>query len=137
MNKIFRFSSNKMKMKKALFIFFFSYSITKSFCYSFEVVNPATDSIGNNLVEISPIPRDLVPNEETARKVAEAIWIPLYGEENILEQKPYVVMLVDDIWIVRGLMPEPCRSDPDCRGGTAYIEIHKKNCKVLKIGHER
>lgn len=78
---------------------------------------------------------DYVPNEETAKKIAEAIWIPIYGESHILKQRPYSAELVNDIWIVKGLIPEPYRYDPNIRGGTAYIEIRKKDCKILKVTH--
>ena len=81
------------------------------------------------------ITRDYVPDEETAKKIAEAIWIPIYGEEHILKQRPYKVKLVNDIWVVEGLIPEPYRYDPRVRGGGAYIEIRKKDCKILKVTH--
>jgi hypothetical protein len=79
--------------------------------------------------------RDYVPDEETAKKIAEAIWIPIYGEADILKERPYKVKLVNDIWIVEGLIPEPYRYDPEVRGGGAYIEIRKKDCKILKVTH--
>ncbi|NDV97301.1 hypothetical protein D0T84_20705 [Dysgonomonas sp. 521] len=81
--------------------------------------------------------RDYVPNEETAKKIAEAIWIPIFGETHILEQRPYKVKLINDVWIVEGLIPEPYRYDPNVRGGGAYIEIRKKDCKILKVMHYR
>lgn len=87
------------------------------------------------------IPKDTistnyVPDEETAKKIAEAIWLPIFGER-ILEQRPYNATLVNDMWIVKGLMPPPCRNNPDCRGGTAYIKIRKSDCKILKVEHGR
>lgn len=70
-----------------------------------------------------------VPNEETAIKIAEAIWLPIYGEK-IYNQKPYIVSLVNDsIWVVTGTLAE------NKRGGVAYIEIQKKDCKILKVIH--
>ncbi|QIK52904.1 hypothetical protein G7051_00495 [Dysgonomonas sp. HDW5B] len=77
-----------------------------------------------------------VPNEETAKKIAEAIWLPIFGER-IFEQRPYKATLVNDVWKVRGLMPLPCRNEPGCRGGTAYIEIRKSDCKILLVKHGR
>ncbi len=74
---------------------------------------------------------DYVPNEETAIRIAEAIWYPIYGE-NIYNQKPYVVSLIDNnIWVVNGTLPEKMR------GGVAYIEIQKSDCKILKVTHGR
>jgi hypothetical protein len=71
-----------------------------------------------------------VPNEETARKIAEAIWLPIYGE-SIYKQKPFVVTLERNIWIVEGSLPE------GMKGGVAYIEIQKKDCKILKVIHSK
>ena len=73
-----------------------------------------------------------VPNKETAIRIAEAIWLPIYGEE-IYDQKPYIVTLLDNIWIVEGSLPE----EEEWRGGCAYIEIQKRDCKILKVQHFR
>ena len=69
-----------------------------------------------------------VPDKETAKKIAEAIWLPIYGER-IYNQKPYVVSLANNIWIVKGTIPE------GRRGGVAYIKIRKTDCKILKVIH--
>ena len=70
-----------------------------------------------------------VPNEETAIKIAEAIWLPIYGE-GIYNQKPYIVSLLkDSVWVVEGTLAK------NKRGGVAYIEIQKKDCKILKVIH--
>ena len=70
-----------------------------------------------------------VPDKATAIKIAEAVWLPIYGEK-IYSQKPYMVSLKDDsIWIVIGTLAE------NKRGGVAYIEIQKKDCKILKVTH--
>ena len=47
-----------------------------------------------------------VPDEATAIKIAEAIWLPFFGEK-IYSQKPYMVSLVDDnVWVVTGTLAE-------------------------------
>lgn len=70
-----------------------------------------------------------VPDETTAKKVAEAIWLPIYGE-SVLDEKPYKARIVgDSVWIVEGVL-EKGKS-----GGTAYIEIRLKDCTVLKVTH--
>ena len=70
-----------------------------------------------------------VPNEETAIKIAETIWWSIYGEK-IYDQKPYTVSLLkDSIWVVTGTLAE------NKRGGVAYIEIQKSDCKILKVTH--
>jgi len=72
---------------------------------------------------------DYVPDEETAKKIAEAIWLPIYGEK-IYSEKPYVASLMgDSVWVVKGSLSE------NKRGGVAYIEIQKSDCKILKVTH--
>lgn len=70
-----------------------------------------------------------VPDSATAIKIAEAIWVPIYGT-SVLEEKPYTVILEkDSIWIVDGTLKE------GWLGGTAHIEIQKKDCKILNVIH--
>ena len=71
---------------------------------------------------------DYVPNKETAIKIAEAIWLPLYGE-SIYKQRPFIAELKDStVWIVKGTMHTR-------KGGVPYIEIQKSDCKILKVKH--
>jgi hypothetical protein len=70
-----------------------------------------------------------VPNAETAIKVAEAIWLPIYGN-SIEENKPFVASLNDkNIWIVTGTLKK------NAKGGVPYIEIQKSDCRVLQVTH--
>jgi hypothetical protein len=76
-------------------------------------------------------PNGFVPDKETAKRIAEAIWLPIYGRV-VLSQKPYEVILIDDrIWIVEGTT----RSIFARGGGTAYIEIDKYTGAILKVAH--
>lgn len=69
-----------------------------------------------------------VPTEEVAVKIAEAIWLPIYGEK-ILKYKPYKATLKDKkVWIVTGTLSKGL-------GGTPYIEIQKSDCKILVVTH--
>ena len=70
-----------------------------------------------------------VPDSTTAIKIAEAVLIPIYGEE-IYEQRPYSVELEKDVWIIEGFIGEKL-------GGVFHIEIQKKDCKILKVTHGR
>jgi hypothetical protein len=74
-------------------------------------------------------PNDLVPDKETAIKIAEAIWLPIYGKD-IYDFKPFVAELSSDkrIWKVSGTVHET-------KGGAPYAEIRKKDCKIIKIIH--
>jgi hypothetical protein len=67
-----------------------------------------------------------VQDPKTAIKVAEAIWLPIYGKL-IYKYKPFVANLKDDkVWIVEGTVKEE-------KGGGPYMEIQKSDCKVLKV----
>jgi hypothetical protein len=72
---------------------------------------------------------DFVPDQETACKIAEAIWLPIYGEK-VQNFKPYEAVLKDGtVWIVEGTLPK------GTKGGTPYIEINKKDCRILEVTH--
>jgi NTF2 fold immunity protein of polymorphic toxin system component/ClpA/ClpB-like protein len=47
----------------------------------------------------------VVSDAETATRIAEAIWIPLFGEETVNSQKPFNAELRFNIWIVTGSAP--------------------------------
>ena len=68
-----------------------------------------------------------VPNEETAAKIAESVWLSIYGNK-IYDQKPYHVKLFkDSIWVVNGNVPS------GTFGENAHIEIRKKDGKILTV----
>ena len=66
-----------------------------------------------------------VPNAETAIKVAEAIWLPIYGKK-IYEYTPFHAELEKDTWIIYGTPKAQ-------KGGTPNIEISKKDCKIIDV----
>jgi hypothetical protein len=70
-----------------------------------------------------------VPDALTAKKIAEAVWLPIYGT-SVLDEKPYQARIIgDSVWIVEGVL------DHGKSGGTAYIEIRMKDGTVLKVTH--
>lgn len=72
---------------------------------------------------------DYVPNKETAIKIAEVIWLPIYGE-SIYKKKPFNAVLIDNkVWRVQGSL------NPEQLGGVPYIEINKKDCRIIKVTH--
>ncbi len=77
----------------------------------------------------------VVPDEETAKKIAEIIWLPIYGEK-IYDEKPFKASLVKNVWRVKGVLHN--RGDSTLlMGGTAYIEIRQSDCKILKVFHTK
>ena len=73
-----------------------------------------------------------VPNEETAIKIAVAVWIPIYGKDQIEKEKPYKAVLRDGIWYVSGSLPAGY-----VKGGVAEAEIAKDDGRILRISHGR
>ena len=72
-----------------------------------------------------------VPTADVAKKIAEAVWAPIYGKEHIEEEKPFQAVLTNnEVWVVQGSLPK--RFD---MGGTAYIEINKRDGRILKVTH--
>lgn len=48
--------------------------------------------------------KDIVPDEKTAIKIAEAIWLPKFGKD-IYKKKPFKATLENDsIWHVKGTL---------------------------------
>jgi len=70
-----------------------------------------------------------VPNEDTAIKIAVAVWMPIYGKGEIEKEKPYEAVLRDDIWYVSGSLPA------GYVGGVAEAEIAKDDGRILRISH--
>jgi NTF2 fold immunity protein len=91
---------------------------------------------GQNVPALFDRPGGFVPDEETAIKIAEAILFPIYGEQTIREQKPYVVKLVEGKWIIDGSLPKAKDPEDAIVGGTFHIVISQRDAKVLEIGHE-
>ena len=72
-----------------------------------------------------------VPYAQTAIRIAEAVWIPIYGQKHIEAEKPFTAELKGDAWIVRGYLP------PGMKGGTAIAEIAKLDGRILRVVHEQ
>ncbi len=70
-----------------------------------------------------------VPDEETAIKIAIAVWEPIYGKENIESEKPYKAILKDSVWYVTGSLPK------GWVGGVAEAEINKVDGCIIRVSH--
>ena len=69
-----------------------------------------------------------VQDEETAKKIAEAVWLPIYGK-GIEKEEPFVAVLNNGVWTVRGTLPK------NYMGGVAEIQISKDDGKILRVIH--
>ena len=71
-----------------------------------------------------------VPDAATASRIAEAVWIPIYGEKLISSEKPFKVSLRGDVWTVTG-KDLPAGRD----GGVAEADISKRDGRILRVVH--
>jgi hypothetical protein len=70
-----------------------------------------------------------IPNKDSAIKMAEIVWLNVYGP-NIINEKPFHAELKDGkIWVVSGTL----KAGYD--GGVASIEIQKSDGKILNVIH--
>src|SRR2546422_10587240 len=61
----------------------------------------------------APLPEvGCVPDPETAMRIAEAVWIPLYGEDIVKQQRPLEADLTASVWTVRGTPPLKQAAEP-------------------------
>ena len=75
-----------------------------------------------------PGPKEgLVPDKDTAIKIAEVILFRLYGEKNITSQKPYVVTQDENIWWVCGTLKE------GMLGSSFKIAISQQTAAILYL----
>ena len=73
---------------------------------------------------------DYVTDETTAIKIAEAIWLPIYGN-SIYDKQPFNAKYVekDNSWIVEGTLP------PNILGGVPEIKINRTTGEILYVRH--
>jgi ATP-dependent Clp protease ATP-binding subunit ClpA len=69
-----------------------------------------------------------VPDQETAMKIAEAVWVAVYGEEFVKQQRPLETDLTAGVWTVRGSPP------PEQAGQTLVARISQIDGRILKMG---
>jgi hypothetical protein len=78
------------------------------------------------------VPEDgFVPDADTATKIAEVILTRIYGADEVALERPWVTKLSDGTWTVKGTLPKRLL------GGSAEIEISKKDGRVLYLSHGR
>jgi NTF2 fold immunity protein len=71
----------------------------------------------------------MVPNENTAIRIAIAVLTPIYGVDAIRNQQPFVATLTGDTWTVVGTLPK------ERVGGVAEIRIAKVDGRILYVMH--
>src|SRR5262245_61014477 len=71
----------------------------------------------------------VVSDNETAIRIAEAILFPVYGEDAIRGQRPYLVTLKDGKWTVDGT------ARPGFSGGCFHMVILQTDARIVEIGY--
>lgn len=89
---------------------------------------------------------DYVPNSDTAIKIAEAVWLPIYGQA-IYKKTPFKASLVgDSVWFVSGSLPKSNYNINDAGdtvsitatfGGVPCALIDKKSGCIIKVYHSK
>ena len=74
-----------------------------------------------------------VPNAATAMRIAEAVWIPIYGETQVENERPFTASLKNGVWTVIGSLHAP--SGLTAVGGVALAEISRRDGRVLRVSH--
>lgn len=102
-------------------------------CPIFLRIAGATDE-NSHTVNVSSqhtfVPKDgFVPDGATAKSIAEAVAIPIYGEQAIKRQRPYVARLSNDVWTVTGSLPT------GEVGGVFLVEVSKDDARVIRVTH--
>jgi len=82
----------------------------------------------NNLLESYGL---IVSDSLMAIKIAEPILFKIYGEKNIVFQKPYKSYLINNYWVILGSLPK------NFLGGTFSIIIDARNARILWIMHDK
>lgn len=87
--------------------------------------------------------KDYVPDKATAIKIAEAVWLPIYGQR-IYKELPFQVTLQGDtLWVVTGTSNPKSGYDSITKtvtvhfGGASYIEISRNDGKILAVDHPK
>jgi hypothetical protein len=69
-----------------------------------------------------------VPDDITAMRIAEAVWLPVYGHETVDAQKPFSAILENDVWTVKGSPPAN-----DASGALTAL-ISKIDGRIIELG---
>lgn len=72
----------------------------------------------------------LVPDRTTAIAIAYAVALPVYGEKEMDNEKPFRAELDHGVWTILGTLH--CTS---CVGGTLVMQIDKASGKILFMTH--
>ena len=77
------------------------------------------------------VPRNgVVPDKETAIRIAEAVLLPIYGRQVVESEKPLQAELKGEVWVVQGTLKTSL-------GGVGTVEIQKRDGRIQRISHDK
>ena len=74
--------------------------------------------------------KGVIPNPESAAKIAYIYLSQIYGKETITEEFPFIISVTGQYWIITGTLHSQ-------KGGVAHIILKKDNGQVIDIFHEK
>lgn len=75
----------------------------------------------------------IVPDAKTALKIAEAVLVPIYGEDQVASERPFRAELVDGLWVITGTI----HGGPFVTGGVAHVKISKSDGRIEELWHSK
>ena len=87
-------------------------------------------SISHVFLSPTQFEEGVIPDAETAAKVAYLYVAAVYGESHSVHEQPYQIRLINkQIWTIEGYL------SPNALGGTFYICIEKYTGKIWAMSH--
>jgi len=86
-------------------------------------------AVGDSAIAGDALRKYYVPDGEAAIKIAEAVLVPIYGKRIIESERPFRAELRDDVWYVRGNLPE------GYVGGVAMVALSRIDAHIISVGH--
>lgn len=77
-----------------------------------------------------PPPQGFVPTAEVAIKIAEAVAVPVFGQEMVGAELPLKATLESGVWRVEG-----ADNSKDTFGGVLEITLSQKDGRIISIEH--
>ncbi len=71
----------------------------------------------------------LIKDPEKVINIIEPILFDIYGKDDIINERPYSIIFVNNYWVVSGSMPNLV-----C-GGTFEVIMDARNCEIIHIMH--
>lgn len=76
-----------------------------------------------------------VPDEATAIRIAEAVFIPIYGEKQVRSEGPFNARVEGDHWVVSGTLPRSSKPNVLILGGSMTAEINRMTGCIQAVYH--